>query len=59
MRAATATEGYGGHPMNVYVHRRPPERVAAWLDAAGFIIEAKMMHRPAPNVEGGFVFAYR
>ncbi|MFI2650964.1 hypothetical protein [Micromonospora fulviviridis] len=45
--------------MNVYVHRRPPERVAAWLDAAGFIIEAEMMHRPAPNVEGGFVFAYR
>ncbi|MBF5033050.1 methyltransferase domain-containing protein [Micromonospora sp. ANENR4] len=53
------TEGYGGHPMNVYVHRRPPHRVAAWLDAAGFTVEAEMMHRPAPNVEGGFVFAHR
>ncbi|MGI5521609.1 class I SAM-dependent methyltransferase [Micromonospora sp. CA-259024] len=53
------TEGYGGHPMHVYVHRRPPDRVAAWLDAAGFTVEAEMTHRPAPNVEGGFVFANR
>ncbi|MGC4900610.1 methyltransferase domain-containing protein [Micromonospora echinospora] len=53
------TEGYGGHPMRVYVHRRPPDRVAAWLDAAGFTVEAEMTHRPAPNVEGGFVFAQR
>ncbi|MEU8284257.1 class I SAM-dependent methyltransferase [Micromonospora sp. NPDC048905] len=53
------TQGYGGHPMHVYVHRRPPGRVAAWLDAAGFTVEAEMNHRPAPNVEGGFVFAHR
>ncbi|WP_346535458.1 class I SAM-dependent methyltransferase [Micromonospora sp. DPT] len=53
------TQGYGGHPMNVYVHRRPPARVAGWLNAAGFTAEAEMMHRPAPNVEGGFVFAHR
>jgi SAM-dependent methyltransferase len=53
------TEGYGGNPMYVYVHRRPPGRVAAWLDAAGFTVEAEMLHRPAPNVEGGFVFAHR
>ncbi|MEU1395026.1 class I SAM-dependent methyltransferase [Micromonospora zamorensis] len=53
------TEGYGGHPMNVYVHRRSPARVATWLDAAGFTVEAEMLHRPAPNVEGGFVFAHR
>jgi SAM-dependent methyltransferase len=53
------TEGYGGHPMHVDVHRRPPDRIAAWLDAAGFTVEAEMMHRPAPNVEGGFVFAHR
>ena len=25
------TEGYGGHPMRVHVHRRQPETVAAWL----------------------------
>ncbi|QLQ35442.1 class I SAM-dependent DNA methyltransferase [Micromonospora robiginosa] len=53
------TEGYGGHPMRVYVHRRPPERVAGWLAAAGFTVEAEMAHHPAPGVEGGFVFAHR
>lgn len=53
------TEGYGGHPMNVYVHRRSPARVATWLGAAGFTVEAEMVHRPAPNVEGAFVFAHR
>ncbi|WBB71215.1 class I SAM-dependent methyltransferase [Micromonospora sp. WMMD1128] len=53
------TEGYGGHPMRVHVHRRPPERVAAWLDAAGFTVAAEMTHRPAPGVAGGFVFAHR
>ena len=53
------TEGYGGHPMNVYVHRRSPARVAAWLAAAGFTVEAEIVHRPAPDVEGGFVFAHR
>ncbi|WP_141912826.1 class I SAM-dependent methyltransferase [Micromonospora sp. A202] len=53
------TEGYGGHPMNVYVHRRSAARVATWLDAAGFTVEAEMAHRPGPNVEGAFVFAHR
>ncbi|MGH6654871.1 MAG: class I SAM-dependent methyltransferase, partial [Actinocrinis sp.] len=31
------TQGYGGHPMKVYVHRRPADRMASWLDSAGFI----------------------
>ncbi|SCE64183.1 class I SAM-dependent methyltransferase [Micromonospora mirobrigensis] len=53
------TQGYGGHPMHVYVHRRPPARVAAWSEAAGFVVEAEMTHRPSPDVEGGFVFAHR
>ena len=53
------TEGYGGHPMNVYVHRRSPAQVAAWLDAAGFTVEAEMAHHPSPGVQGGFVFAHR
>ncbi|MCZ7438089.1 class I SAM-dependent methyltransferase [Micromonospora sp. WMMC241] len=53
------TEGYGGHPMRVHVHRRPPQRVAAGLAAAGFTVEAEMAHHPAPGVEGGFVFAHR
>jgi hypothetical protein len=53
------TEGYGGHPMRVQVHSRPTARVAGWLVAAGFTVEAEMVHRPAPGVEGGFVFAHR
>lgn len=53
------TEGYGGHPMRVYVHRRPPERVAAWLGEAGFTVEAQLVHRPDETALGGFVFARR
>jgi hypothetical protein len=45
--------------MNVYVHRRTPAEVAARLTAADFTVEAEMVHRPAPGVEGGFVFAHR
>lgn len=52
-------EGYSGHPMNIYVHRRPPTGSRPWLDAAGVTVEAEMMHRLAPNVEAGVVFAYR
>lgn len=29
------TQGYGGYPMNVYVHRRQPDQVAAWLAMPG------------------------
>ncbi|MDR6319305.1 class I SAM-dependent methyltransferase [Actinoplanes couchii] len=53
------SEGYGGHPMNVYVHRRPAQRVSGWLREAGFTVEAELLHRPEPNVEGAFVFANR
>jgi len=37
------TEGYGGHPMRVHVHRRRPERVVAWLREAGFEVEAQLL----------------
>jgi SAM-dependent methyltransferase len=53
------TEGYGGHPMKVHVHRRPPDRVAAWLRAAGFTIEAQMLVRPDDSVPGALLFARR
>ena len=53
------TKGYGGHPMNVYVHRRSAGRVAGWLAAAGFTVEAELVHRPDPSAEGAFVFAHR
>lgn len=37
------TEGYGGHPMKVHVHRRQPDRVATWLRDAGFDVEGHML----------------
>jgi len=37
------TQGYGGHPMRVHVHRRRPEQVTTWLRAAGFEVEAQML----------------
>nr|WP_121397452.1 class I SAM-dependent methyltransferase [Micromonospora sp. M71_S20] len=53
------TEGYGGHPMNVHVHRRRPERVAAWLGAAGFTVEAQTVVSSPESSLGGMIFARR
>ena len=53
------TEGYGGHPMKVYVHRRQPDQVAAWLRDAGFTIEAQMLLGPDNSVPGALLFARR
>ncbi len=53
------TQGYGGHPMNVYVHRRRPERVAAWLRDAGFTVEAQVLIDPDESVPGAILFARR
>ena len=36
------TEGYGGHPMRVHVHRRTPARYAQWFTEAGLTTEAEM-----------------
>ncbi|QWF77787.1 class I SAM-dependent DNA methyltransferase [Amycolatopsis sp. CA-230715] len=44
--AELKTQGYGGHPMRIHVHRRPAERVAAWLRDAGFDIEAQLSLGP-------------
>ncbi len=49
------TAGYGGHPMKVNVHHRPPERVKDWLTAAGFAVEAELLMEPGQAV----VFARR
>jgi ubiquinone/menaquinone biosynthesis C-methylase UbiE len=51
------TNGYGGHPMDVYVHRRPPARVAAWLSQAGFTVEARTTIDPTGRVPGAVLFA--
>lgn len=53
------TQGYGGHPMNVYVHRRRPDTVAAWLRDAGFTVEAQMLLDPDDSVPGAVLFARR
>lgn len=46
------TEGYGGHPMRVHVHRRTPARYAEWFAEAGLATEAEMSLGT-----GGAVFA--
>ncbi|MEV0153403.1 methyltransferase domain-containing protein [Micromonospora sp. NPDC050686] len=53
------TEGYGGHPMKVQVHRRQPARVAAWLREAGFTVEAELTVSSAESSLGGIIFARR
>ncbi|MDZ5445483.1 class I SAM-dependent methyltransferase [Micromonospora sp. 4G57] len=53
------TQGYGGHPMKVYVHRRQPAQVAAWLQEGGFTVEAQMTLTSAESSLGGIVFARR
>lgn len=58
-RSALKTEGYGGHPMRVHVHRRPVERVSDWLRDAGFVIEVHALIDPDAEVPGGVVLARR
>ncbi|MEN3610703.1 class I SAM-dependent methyltransferase [Plantactinospora sp. ZYX-F-223] len=53
------TQGYGGHPMKVYVHRRQPDQVAAWLRDAGFTVKAQMILDLDQSVPGAILFAYR
>ncbi len=51
------TEGYGGHPMKVHVHRRQPDQVAAWLREAGLTVEAQLLLAPGTSVPGAVLFA--
>ncbi len=51
------TQGYGGHPMKVYVHRRQPDQVAAQLREAGFTIEAQTLFDPDAEVPQALIFA--
>ncbi|WP_433388815.1 class I SAM-dependent methyltransferase [Micromonospora sp. KLBMP9576] len=53
------TEGYGGHPMRVHVHRRRPARVAAWLRTAGFTVEAETVLCSPESKLGAILFARR
>jgi SAM-dependent methyltransferase len=51
------TEGYGGHPMKVYVYRRQPAHVAAGLRDAGFTVEAHILLDPDGPLPGAVLFA--
>jgi SAM-dependent methyltransferase len=53
------TQGYGGHPMKVHVHRRRPGQVAGWLSDAGFTVEAQMTLSSAESTLGGILVARR
>lgn len=53
------TEGYGGHPMKVHVHRRQPADVAAALRDAGFAVEAQLVLDPHGSLPGALLFARR
>ncbi|MFB7669449.1 class I SAM-dependent methyltransferase [Kitasatospora sp. NPDC056138] len=53
------TQEYGGHPMKTYVHRRRPGQVAAWLNDAGFTVEAQTTLGSAESTLGAILFARR
>jgi ubiquinone/menaquinone biosynthesis C-methylase UbiE len=53
------TEGYGGHPMKVHVHRRQHDRMIAWLEQAGFDVETHKTLTSAESKLGGIILACR
>jgi SAM-dependent methyltransferase len=54
------TQGYGGHPMKLYVHRRQPAQVSAWLREAGFTVETEVPLDPeGGSAPGMILFARR
>ncbi|WP_245239163.1 class I SAM-dependent methyltransferase [Streptomyces sp. MZ04] len=57
--AQMRTHGYGGHPMKVYVHRRQPNQMAAWLNDAGFTTQRHRTLSSAESTLGGILLARR
>ncbi|MET8355479.1 class I SAM-dependent methyltransferase [Micromonospora sp. NPDC005171] len=53
------TEGYGGHPMNVQVHRRQPAQMAGWLREHGFTIDSQTTVTSAESRLGGIIVGRR
>ena len=53
------TQGYGGHPMKVFVHRRRPAQLSGWLREAGFTVETEMLLDPEGTAPGAILFARR
>ncbi len=48
-----------GHLVKVYVHRRQPGQLAAWLTEAGFTVEAQLTLSSPESPLGGYLFACR
>jgi len=53
------TQGYGGHPMKLFVHRRRPGQMIAWLTEAGFAVETCRTLTSAESKLGGIILARR
>ncbi|HST83845.1 MAG TPA: class I SAM-dependent methyltransferase [Kineosporiaceae bacterium] len=53
------TQGYGGHPMKVYVHRRRLAHVEAWLEEHGFAVEAQVTLSSRDGAPAGILVARR
>jgi ubiquinone/menaquinone biosynthesis C-methylase UbiE len=53
------TQGFGGAAIRVWVHRRRPERMAAWLGDAGFAVEATTTLSSGESPLGAVMFARR
>ncbi|MFF8884132.1 class I SAM-dependent methyltransferase [Streptomyces flaveolus] len=53
------TEGYGGHPMKIYIHRRQHEQTIAWLNEFGFAVETHKTLTSAESSLGGIILARR
>lgn len=52
-------QGYGGHPMKVFVHRRRHDQMIAWLNDAGFAVETCRTLSSAESKLGGIILARR
>ncbi|WP_370938137.1 class I SAM-dependent methyltransferase [Amycolatopsis sp. cg13] len=57
--ARLKTQGYGGHAMRVYVHRRQPAQVSEWLREAGFTVTAEWVEQLDSEVPQAVVYARR
>ncbi|WP_435243271.1 class I SAM-dependent DNA methyltransferase [Streptomyces cucumeris] len=53
------TEGYGGHPMKVQVHRRQHSQMIGWLNEAGFTVDERRTLTSAESTLGGIILARR
>jgi SAM-dependent methyltransferase len=52
------TEGYG-FPTKLHIYLRPIDDMAAWLQDAGFTVEAQILTEPNEPVPGGILLARR